>query len=73
MGHIGVDQDRKVYEDQEVLGGAEVYYKERDGSHFGLFQEKSKYVMRKKTSITCAYIMCESSSVILFILSGWVT
>ncbi|XP_017295265.1 kinesin-like protein kif7 [Kryptolebias marmoratus] len=44
VGHIGIDQDGKVYEDQEILGGAELHHKEREGGHFGLCQEKCKLV-----------------------------
>lgn len=45
MGHVVVDQDGNVYEDQEVQGGTEMHSKEKEGSHFGLCQEKCKYVM----------------------------
>ncbi|XP_037552203.1 kinesin-like protein kif7 [Nematolebias whitei] len=44
VGHVVVDQDGKVYEDQEVLGGTEMHCKEKEGSHFGLCQEKCKLV-----------------------------
>lgn len=48
MAHVVVDQDGNVYEDQEVPGGTEMHSKEKEGSHFGLCQEKCKYVMDYK-------------------------
>lgn len=47
MGYIGngpcTDQDGKLYEEQEIPGGVETHYREKEGSHSG--QERSKYVV----------------------------
>ncbi|XP_039867635.1 kinesin-like protein kif7 [Simochromis diagramma] len=46
VGYIGngpcTDQDGKLYEEQEIPGGAETHYREKEGSHSG--QERSKQV-----------------------------
>lgn len=44
MGHIGPvpDQDGKVDEDQEISGGTEAYYWEKETSHSRIIQEKCR-------------------------------
>uniref|UniRef100_A0A8C6KBC5 Kinesin family member 7 n=1 Tax=Nothobranchius furzeri TaxID=105023 RepID=A0A8C6KBC5_NOTFU len=46
VGHTGhgFDQNGAVYVDLETPGGAEMYYKEKEGTHPRFFQEKSQTV-----------------------------
>uniref|UniRef100_A0A1A7X5P4 Kinesin family member 7 n=1 Tax=Iconisemion striatum TaxID=60296 RepID=A0A1A7X5P4_9TELE len=46
VGHAGhgFDQNGTVYVDQETPGGAEMYYKEKEGNHSIFFQDKSQPV-----------------------------
>lgn len=54
MGYIGngpcTDQDGKLYEEQEIPGGAETHYREKEGSHSG--QERSKYVVSSESKLS---------------------
>lgn len=54
MGYIGngpcTDQDGKLYEEQEIPGGVEMHYREKDGSHSG--QERSKYVVSSESKLS---------------------
>lgn len=59
MGYIGngpcTDQDGKLYEEQEIPGGVETHYREKEGSHSG--QERSKYVVSSESKFSFNFFL----------------